>query len=362
VDSPSKFGLPLLSDATGGIFISHINEDKTLAAELKKVLQAIFPGVPVFVSSDYESISSGDDWLIRILTALKSSDVVVTLCHETSIARPWINFEAGVGEGVDALVIPLAVRNFERGKILFPLARKQARVAEDQRDFEALLRDIGQKLNKDASPRDLKDFMATIRTFGPLAPAQDVKIQPFLEQVSGGNNRLRVRLSNMGDKEAELIHLRITFERRLLPSTLYWKDSPPIWTIEDEAYVTTVSLNVTDAQPQAGHPVSQRLPKFLAAGVEWTMKEPVIPIRQDISDSDRRATLTFELAIRGSRAINGTVQFGDLIPGAQPKAIRVRATKTGYYDNTLRNPGDIFDIEDASLLGTWMEIVPPSEP
>ena len=172
---------------------------------------------------------------------------------------------------------------------------------------------------------------------------------------------MRVRLSNMGDKEAELIHLKMTFERRLLPTGMSWKDRPPIWTIEHEALMTTVTLNVTDAQPPAGYPVSQRLPKFLAGGSEWTMKEPRIPLRQDTSGSDRQSMLTFELAMKGSPVIRVTVRLEDLVTNPKPTAIPVRAIKKGYYGDIVRNPDDIFEIEDANQLGTWMEIVRQSE-
>src|SRR4051812_16911052 len=106
----------------------------------------------------------------------------------------------------------------------------------------------------------------------------------------------------MGDREAELIHLKLTFPSKLLPSSLYWKDSPPVWTLERGPEVTAITLNVTDAQIKAGQQEILRLPKLLAAGVEWPLQGPVIPIRQDLSGSDLDSMLTCELAIRGSRA------------------------------------------------------------
>lgn len=38
-------------------------------------------------------------------------------------------------------------------------------------------------------------------------------------------------------------------------------------------------------------------------------------------------------------------------------AIRVRATAKGFYNNTLRNPGDEFGIATMEEFGAWMELV-----
>jgi len=126
-----------------GIFISHIGEDKVFARALKDELKALFEGVEVFVSSDYESIASGEDWHGVILDSLKKSEIVIVLCHTTSILRPWINYEAGVGDGCGTMVLPLAIRRFAKGDLKQPLARKQIRDTSDPQDVNALLRDVG---------------------------------------------------------------------------------------------------------------------------------------------------------------------------------------------------------------------------
>lgn len=38
-------------------------------------------------------------------------------------------------------------------------------------------------------------------------------------------------------------------------------------------------------------------------------------------------------------------------------AIKVEAVALGYYDNHLRNPGDVFEIKDKKELGKWMREV-----
>ena len=77
-------------------FISHITEEAGVAAKLKAALARDFlQMLDVFVSSDGESISAGDDWLKSIDNALQQSALMLILCSPSSIRRPWINFEAG---------------------------------------------------------------------------------------------------------------------------------------------------------------------------------------------------------------------------------------------------------------------------
>lgn len=35
---------------------------------------------------------------------------------------------------------------------------------------------------------------------------------------------------------------------------------------------------------------------------------------------------------------------------------KVIATKVGFYDNSLRNPGDKFEVTDETPLGSWLKL------
>lgn len=124
------------------VFISHISDEAPVALELKRQLQQALGGdVSVFVSSDYESIRSGEEWYQRIVNSITSSKVVIVLISRESVARPWINFEAGVGIGSKGKVFPIAIRGFSIGDLRPPLQALHARdihdtsslVANDQR-------------------------------------------------------------------------------------------------------------------------------------------------------------------------------------------------------------------------------------
>ena len=52
-------------------------------------------------------INLGARWLSEIDNALDAADAVLVLCSRWSVARRWINFEAGAGWGQKKPVIPL---------------------------------------------------------------------------------------------------------------------------------------------------------------------------------------------------------------------------------------------------------------
>jgi TIR domain len=83
------------------VFISHITEEKPIAIAFKDLIETSFLGmIDVFVSSDENSISTGQRWLDNITTALKECSIEIILCSPKSVSRPWINFEC--------LIVPLS--------------------------------------------------------------------------------------------------------------------------------------------------------------------------------------------------------------------------------------------------------------
>jgi hypothetical protein len=168
-----------------GIFISHLGEEKLVAVRVKELLREAFgPNVKVFVSSDYDSIRSGSDWHGDIITALKSSRVVLILCSADSVSRPWINYEAGVGDGTDSdvkevgrtNVIPLVVRNFPKGKLQPPLSRKHARDAHDADDVEALLKHISEDVGEPHAQTDVQTFVKEMREISRRIQVRDDRL------------------------------------------------------------------------------------------------------------------------------------------------------------------------------------------
>jgi hypothetical protein len=145
------------------VFISHITEEKKTAIYLKEFLrESLGWGLQVFVSSDYESIGGGDIWFNRIVDALKSSPVEIVLLSPDSVSRQWINFEAGVGIGAGALVVPVVVHGLERSEVGHPLSSIQIRSVIDADNVRALIKDVGKRLNITARISHMDRFLTEI--------------------------------------------------------------------------------------------------------------------------------------------------------------------------------------------------------
>jgi hypothetical protein len=140
------------------------------------------------VSSDYESIRSGADWHGQIIGTVKRSRIVVVLCSPDSVKRPWINYEAGLGDGTDwdvsgvgsTFVTPVVIRGLRKGDLDAPLSRKQIRDLEDANDAKALLQDLGTFLKVSQTPVDIKAFTKEISSLGRSIQA--------ISSVIGGND------------------------------------------------------------------------------------------------------------------------------------------------------------------------------
>ena len=133
-----------MDDKKSGVFISHITEERATALLLKDLLRRTFSrDLPIFVSSDYESIPGGDVWFTTIVNGIKGCAVVIVLLSPDSLGRPWINFEAGVGVGAAVPVIPAVVHGLERGDVGHPLTSLHIRSLQTLSDIHAVMNDVG---------------------------------------------------------------------------------------------------------------------------------------------------------------------------------------------------------------------------
>src|SRR5229473_6129432 len=97
-----------MAKGQAGVFISHYSEEKSIALKLQAYLtNRLGDGISVFVSSDRNSIGGGRVWFSRIRESLKAAKVVIVLLSTRSLGQEWLLFEAGVGDGAGACVIPV---------------------------------------------------------------------------------------------------------------------------------------------------------------------------------------------------------------------------------------------------------------
>jgi hypothetical protein len=107
-----------------GIFVSQFGPESPIALHLKELIRASFtPAIPVFVSSDYDSIPSGE-WFRKILEGLRKSEAIICWLSPVSIERRRINFEAGFGFGAESKVIPVVWGKLNKSDIGTPLGQR----------------------------------------------------------------------------------------------------------------------------------------------------------------------------------------------------------------------------------------------
>ena len=148
------------------IFISHISEEAKLAAILKAHVEADFiDTVSVYVSSDTESISAGENLLTSINVALSDACIELILCSKASIKRPWVNFEAGAGWMRHIPVVPVCHTKLLPKDLPMPFSVLQAVEANQERGLQRIYRSIAEKLESRVPPVDLSKMIKEIEVF-----------------------------------------------------------------------------------------------------------------------------------------------------------------------------------------------------
>ena len=158
------------------VFISFIHEERQVADALQQFIRQKLDMHEVFLSSEWQ-IYGGEDWLQKITAELRSAQVVILLLSPTSVARPWVNFEAGGAWLADKPLIPVCHAGLAPGNLPKPYASLQA-LAIPQ-DGYYLIRSIHHHLfpsgmHLPPMPFDLRDsdeaaFRATVESFKPTA-------------------------------------------------------------------------------------------------------------------------------------------------------------------------------------------------
>src|SRR6185436_18320054 len=117
-------------------FISHFSEDREIANIIANALSRItLNQINPWFSSDHGGsggIPQGSVWLDSIREKLSSSRAIVVLLTRNSIHKPWIYFEAGIGEARENCeIIPVCFGFDGLSEIPFPLAMYQCFLLSD---------------------------------------------------------------------------------------------------------------------------------------------------------------------------------------------------------------------------------------
>ena len=107
------------------VFISFVHEEQVVAEAVQKFIEEVLQ-VNVFVSCDKWAMFAGEQWLERIKAALERASVVVLMLSRESVARPWVNFEAGAAWLRGTAIIPVCFKNLNLEDLPKPYSGIQA--------------------------------------------------------------------------------------------------------------------------------------------------------------------------------------------------------------------------------------------
>ena len=103
------------------VFLSHIHEEKEIAAVLKGIIDTqIGNKVYCFLSDDRFQTRAGENWLDRIKTEPSKANVVILMLSEQSVRRHWVHLEAGAAWIMGRTVMPV----YYSGLLLFIVGKE----------------------------------------------------------------------------------------------------------------------------------------------------------------------------------------------------------------------------------------------
>ncbi|MBZ5538849.1 MAG: toll/interleukin-1 receptor domain-containing protein [Acidobacteriia bacterium] len=304
-----------------GVFISHISEEKEVASRLKSLLRNTFgKHFRVFVASDYRSIGGGELWFSRIINALQGVRVVLVLISDASVGEKWINFEAGVGLGANAKVIPLVIRGFSKGDVGQPLAELQMRDLHDPMDVDGLLKDIENQVAIEPHEHYAELFVEELIEIERRLPSDRVYLEPLIERQNQGSIYLLFNLVVAGSREVELIEIRVITPDRLrdpnwpplaVPPALYSENK----LIKNKNFLVRSYIAGKESTPGSPdyQPRFQPLRKVVSPSMSplrlWELR---FPIKENLSDEEKEESIFYEVYGTGGLYVKGEARLKDI--------------------------------------------------
>lgn len=169
------------------IFLSHITQDASIAAELESFVHTtLLGGVELFNTSNRESLRPGDPWRDSILLGLRTCAAALVVATPESVNAPWINFESGGAWVSEKRVIPCCAKGMTKSSLPAPLSHLQALEIEDPEDLEQLIHFLAtvaslndpEKVDYIAAAERLRELWS-----GPPPMAQDEELAGWIERT-----------------------------------------------------------------------------------------------------------------------------------------------------------------------------------
>lgn len=275
-----------------GIFISHISEEKPIALKLQAFLEACFPEIPVFVSSDRTSIESGDKWFQSILKGLSTSNVVIVLLSKASLERRWINFEAGFGMGQHSRVIPFVCRELDKNDIGLPLSQLQARDLRDKDDVKALVDTAARECHQTPKENSIPELLANIAKAGSEIPSADLQVSVYRQ-----NSSVNLSIRNNGNRPLEMVDAELLLPKSLCTASLGDIARPVRERIYGEVKgVPMIGYRLTTLTSPIAHLDVDPLRTYLdSASGEVILNHLALPINKPLDDGDMTLPVQFRV-------------------------------------------------------------------
>lgn len=261
------------------IFISHVTEEREVASLLKDTLiQAFGDSISVFVSSDGSGIAGGEEWFACVRKKAKLADVVLVLLSVDSADNAWLTFEAGLGDGSDASIIPILFGALRFEELLFPLGGFQSLRLEDIR---ALVSDIGKRLELRSATVAEEDFTSGRIEIERRKPLARLELRPIVR-----GKQISFELINLGNLTLDLIEIKAAAPGNILDGGAFFsnaqdhilsvrsetRDGRPVRVIRLNTHTVTRSNTGIHPLPTSFSPGMSplQLPNFL-----FVLKEPL---------------------------------------------------------------------------------------
>ena len=211
------------------IFISHISEEKELALVLKGWIEDTFIGTfDVFVSNDEDCITVGDKWLTQIKKAIDESKVLIAICSEASMPRPWINFEIGCAWAKDIPIMPICHTGITRSTLPAPISEFQGINIDNKESLEKLFKGIAKHLKVAKMPRiSYQDMLDEINeALGKVVVKEIAKKEVVIKEENKKKDiheiEEKILLTySINQSESDAIYISETIKEKLIKTQFY---------------------------------------------------------------------------------------------------------------------------------------------
>ncbi|MBI3697054.1 MAG: toll/interleukin-1 receptor domain-containing protein [Acidobacteria bacterium] len=300
-----------------GIFISHISEEKRIALRLQKLLQQVLsPAVPVFVSSDYKSIESGEKWYDAILGGLKRSQVVIMVLSRVSLDRRWINFEAGFGMGQESRVIPVVSCGLPKSEIGLPLSELHARDLHDSSDLRALLDSIAIVCGVSLNEEPIAEFGSDLLALETQIPSSSLEVTVFRRELA-----LYLAIRNTANRPLDMVDAELLIPEQLRGSSAF-HSYPPVRETKryEEDGVRWIGYRLTTQASQRPHLGISPLPATLLREMgEVLVTGLTIGLPADLSPANEALPIRYRVSARQESVGPVTIPVSQLPRREPPK-------------------------------------------